>query len=345
MNYRKFQIVFFLVIMLSSLILTLLVFRSYLVLLAFGGVLAILFRPLFRFIHRFLKSDGLSAFLTVIAMAVAVLLPLTFFFLALYGELVGAVSSAKGYLNTAWVMQFLQQHLPPSVYSQVPPIMDPASKIVGQIGSTISSGLISFFSDLAGAIIGTIVIMIVVYYLLKDGDKMKRKLIHLSPLDDGNDELVLKKVIVAVRAVMGGILVVGALKAVVAGISLAATGVPAPIFWGSMTGLASMLPIFGTAIILVPAVAYLLLTGHIAAGIVLAVIAVGVVNPIDNILQPILVQSQTNIHPLLILMSILGGLKFYGFSGFILGPLTLAVTMALLDIYERDFRKYLQNTT
>jgi len=72
---------------------------------------------------------------------------------------------------------------------------------------------------------------------------------------------------------------------------------------------------------------------------------VTLIGTIDNFIQPIIVQSKTKIHPLLVLLSILGGFKFYGVAGFILGPLTLAVTMALLDIYKRDFKHYIQNVS
>jgi predicted PurR-regulated permease PerM len=115
------------------------------------------------------------------------------------------------------------------------------------------------------------------------------------------------------------------------------------MFWGTMTGLASFLPIFGSALITVPMVIYLFMTGHIGAAIGLGVVGLAIIGTIDNLLQPILVESVTRIHPLLILLSILGGFQFYGFTGFILGPLTLAVTMALLDIYKREFKNYAEH--
>jgi len=92
----------------------------------------------------------------------------------------------------------------------------------------------------------------------------------------------------------------------------------------------------------VPAIIYLLLIGKIGSAIGLSIVSFGIIGTIDNFLQPKLVEQKTNIHPLLILLSILGGLQFYGFAGFILGPLTLAVTMALIDIYKKEFRGYLE---
>ncbi|MBU1915759.1 AI-2E family transporter, partial [Patescibacteria group bacterium] len=137
--------------------------------------------------------------------------------------------------------------------------------------------------------------------------------------------------------------IMGIIKGILAGFFFWLFGLPAPLFWGVMTGIASFVPIFGISLTTIPAAIYLFLTGNIIGGAALLIISVTIIGTIDNFLQPKLVESKTKIHPLLILLAILGGLQFYGFSGFILGPLTLAVTMALFSIYEKEFRRYLEN--
>ncbi|MEA3249723.1 MAG: AI-2E family transporter, partial [Patescibacteria group bacterium] len=168
------------------------------------------------------------------------------------------------------------------------------------------------------------------------------KLLAMSPLADEYDELVFNKLSIAVRAVMGGVLIMGIIKGILAGVFFWVFGVPAPLFWGLLTGIASFIPIVGSALVTVPAVIYLILTGHLLAAVGLLAVSVAIIGTVDNFLQPKLVESKTKIHPLLILLSILGGLKFFGFAGFILGPLTLAVTLALVDIYEKEFKHYIE---
>ncbi|MFH2062749.1 MAG: AI-2E family transporter [bacterium] len=345
MSQKRYETIFFLVTLGLSTVLTLLVFKPYLTLLAFGGVLAIVTRPLYRSLNRIFKSEVSAAFLTVIFVALVVLLPLSFFLAALASELVGVFADLKGQLTVFSVPEYLAGILPQNLHSQIPRLIEQAVSLASGMAQSLSSNLLGLFSNAFSIVFGFLVMLISVYYLLKDGSRIKKKLLAISPLADEYDEVMFSRVSVAVRAVMGGILIMGIIKGILAGFFFWMFGVPAPLFWGGMTGIASFVPIFGISLTTVPAAAYLLLTGHVAAAVGLLLVSVALIGTVDNFLQPKLVESQTKIHPLLILLSILGGLKFYGFSGFILGPLTLAVTLALYDIYERRFRQQVSDVS
>lgn len=340
MSYRKFQTYFFLGILTAATLMTLLVFWPYLTMLAFGGVLAIIARPVFTRLQTAFKSDTAAAFLTIVIIATVILLPTAFFFAALSVELAQAISNIRGVVGGDSLVTVLQERLPASMHQQVPAIINELAGFVRAIAESLSQNLVGVFSNVFSMFFGFVVVMISTYYLLKDGAKIKREVMVLSPLNDEHDELVFTKVVTAVGAVMNGILVVGLVKGVLSSTFFWAFGVPAPMFWGAMTGFASLIPFFGSGLVTIPAIAFLLITGHTAAGIGLLVVSIGLIGGVDNLLQPKLVESKTNIHPLLILLSILGGLQFYGFAGFILGPLTIATLMALIDIYKKEFRTY-----
>jgi predicted PurR-regulated permease PerM len=206
---------------------------------------------------------------------------------------------------------------------------------------TLSTNLFNVFSNVFGVFFGFIVVLISTYYLLKDGHRLKNELLVLSPLGDEHDELVFRRIFTAVEAVMGGMFVTGVLKGMLTGLAFWIFGIPAPIFWGFLTGLASFLPLVGSSLVTLPATAYLFLTGDVTAGVIFGIFAL-LIGTIDNLLQPKIVQSRTDIHPLLILLSILGGLQLYGFAGFVLGPLTIAVTIAFIDIYKKEFRNAIE---
>jgi predicted PurR-regulated permease PerM len=342
MYYKRFQIFFFLAALALSLVLTLLVFRPYLTLLAFGGVLAIVSRPLYRYIKKFLKSSVAASFLSVLFIAVVILLPVTFFLAALAGEALEIYSDVKGRLHSLDIVQYLSGILPQSLHEQIPQLLEQSFSLATNVAQFISSNIFELFSNAFAIIFGFLVMLISVYYLLKDGEKIKNKLLALSPLSDEYDEIIFNKIAIAVRAVMSGILIVGLIKGILAGLFFWLFGLPAPLFWGAMTGIASFVPIFGISLTTVPAAIYLFVTGNLAGGIALLSVSLLIISTVDNFLQPKLVESKTRIHPLLILLAILGGLQFYGFSGFIIGPLTLAITMALFDIYEKEFRHCLE---
>ena len=114
MSQKRFETIFFLSVLILSTVLTLLVFRPYLTLLAFGGVLAIVTRPLYRKLHRLFRSEVSAAFLTVLFVAVVILLPLSFFLAALAGEMVGVFAGLRGQLTTFNMPEYLAGILPQS---------------------------------------------------------------------------------------------------------------------------------------------------------------------------------------------------------------------------------------
>ena len=342
MSYRKFQTYFFVTILTLSGILTLLVFRPYLTLLAFGGVLAIVSRPIYRKLLAWIKSETSAAFLTIVIVATVILVPTFLFFAMLTSELGTAFSSIRDIFAEDSITEIMRRVLPANLQLEVPSIVEGATSVLREIASSLSQNLVAVFSNVFHIFFGAVVVLISAYYLLKDGAKVKKELLAISPLGDEHDELVFQKVSGAVSAVMNGLLIVGLIKGILSALFFWFFGVPAPLFWGSMSGFASLIPFFGSGIVTFPAVAYLLVTGHSAAAIGLGILSVGLIGMVDNFLQPKLVSSKIKIHPLLILLSILGGLKFYGFSGFILGPLTLAVLMAFVDIYKKEFRAYIE---
>lgn len=344
MSYRKFQTYFFLAILGLSGLLTLLVFWPYLTLLAFGGVLAIISRPIFKPLQKWIGSDTAAAFLTLVIVATLILLPTAFFLAALSVELASAFTNLRGAIGGDALITVLQDRIPVSMHDQLPVIVDQIAIIVRSISQGMSQRMVGVFSNVVDVFFGFVVVMISTYYILKDGVKIKRELLVISPLSDEHDELVFNRVVTAVGAVMNGMLIVGLVKGVLSSIFFWIFGVPVPLFWGAMTGFASLIPLFGSGVVTMPAIAFLFLTGQFAAGIGLLIVSFSLIGTVDNFLQPKLVESKTRIHPLLILLSIIGGLKFYGFAGFILGPLTIAVLMALVDIYKKEFRVYVEKS-
>ncbi|MDP3765715.1 MAG: AI-2E family transporter, partial [Nanoarchaeota archaeon] len=126
-------------------------------------------------------------------------------------------------------------------------------------------------------------------------------------------------------------------------IGFALLGVPSPILWGFVMMLFALVPYFGSAIIWLPAALNLIFIGYlqndsslIIRGTILIAYGVLVISTIDNILKPKLIGSKAKIHPILVLIGVLGGLSLFGFIGFILGPLMLALLVTFIDVYEKE---------
>jgi len=199
--------------------------------------------------------------------------------------------------------------------------------------SWLLQNLGGFFSNFAKLLTSAFIFLISLYYLLKDSSKLRKAVTALSPLADTDDEIILKKLKLAVDSVVRGNITIALIQGALTALGFTLFGVPNAILWGTVTAIAAIIPGIGTALVLIPAIVFLFLSGNTfsAFGLLLwGILAVGL---IDNFLGPKLVGRGMQLHPLIVFLSVLGGLIFFGPLGFLLGPLTLSLCFVVLDIY------------
>ncbi len=193
------------------------------------------------------------------------------------------------------------------------------------------------FSSGAALIFKVFIFFLCLYFFLVDREKILREVIALSPLKDSIDRNILARMVETVRGVVFGSLIIACIQGVVAAIGLTIFGVPGALIWAGLVVIAAQIPILGTSTIMLPAVLYLFVTGNIGAGIGLLIWSMFAVGLVDNLLQPFIVGGRTRMHALLILLSMLGGLQYFGPIGFIFGPTILAVLLIILEMYKGGF--------
>jgi predicted PurR-regulated permease PerM len=175
--------------------------------------------------------------------------------------------------------------------------------------------------------------------MLRDGTSLRRQLIRFSPLVDTYDQKIFDKLELAIHSVVKGSLVVGIIQGVLTGIGFAIFDIPNPALWGSIAAIAALIPGIGTALVIVPGIIYSFFSGTMGATIGLAIWGVVAVGLIDNFLGPRLIERGVKVHQFLILLSVLGGITFFGPIGFIIGPLIVSLLYALLEIYKDSLEK------
>jgi predicted PurR-regulated permease PerM len=179
------------------------------------------------------------------------------------------------------------------------------------------------------------------FWLLMDGEKVLRKIMYYTPLDQEDDLRLLNKFTSVTRATLKGTLIIGLAQGGMAGLAFWVVGINGALFWGTVMTVMSIIPGIGTALVWVPAVIILIASGHLAKGIGLALFCALVVGSIDNVLRPRLVGHDTKMHDLLIFFGTLGGILFFGVSGFIIGPIIAALFVTVWDIYGVVFKEFL----
>lgn len=194
--------------------------------------------------------------------------------------------------------------------------------------ANIFAGTISTFFLFFIALIGS-------FYFFRDGQELLQLVIKASPLPDDEDRAILHRLAQAVRVVATGTLLVALIQGTLAAIGLTIFDVDRAILLGGVVAIAAMIPGVGTGVIMLPIVAILLWTGDMFAGIGLLIWSIIVVGLVDNFLGPYLMSRGNNMHPFIILISVLGGLSVFGLIGFLIGPMVVALFLVLLEIYNQ----------
>jgi predicted PurR-regulated permease PerM len=164
----------------------------------------------------------------------------------------------------------------------------------------------------------------------------------MCPLHEDQEDAILLNLRSVSKSVLVGGLLVAALQGLAGGIGLALVGIPA-LFWGTVMGFASLVPVVGTGLVWMPACLYLLLMGQWQSSLFLFVwSAVGVAS-IDSFLRPYFMRGSAGMSTFFIFMSIMGGIKVFGMAGVLYGPLILGFTMVMLRLYGEEFSEVLSS--
>lgn len=331
MTHKTIQTVFFLTLLTGALVLLFFIIKPFFSSLVLAFTFAIVFYPIHRrLVSLFGGRKSVASFTTILLILLVVLLPLFFLGAQVFSE------GRSFYLNNQDISRFLEI-IPVGHSAMVQEwVLSFTSNLNYYLQQGIAWGLThvgDVFSSIAQFFLSVVISLIATYFLLKEGPELKKKLIHISPLSDRFDRQIIDRLQLAVSTVIRGALVIAVIQGILSGIGFTLTGVPNPALWGTVTMFASLIPGIGTALVMIPCVLYLVLSGHLVMGIVLALWGTTAVGLIDNFLSPYLVGRGVKIHGFIIMLSVLGGLGIFGPVGFLMGPLVVSFLFALLDIY------------
>lgn len=332
---RVIEYVFLFAILFGAGYLVWVVLSPFVTALALAIIIVTICYPLHKRIENFVykNNKSLAAGLTTLIAVFVVVLPLIFISAILVRESVsfyqtlssGPDLSFEKYITT--FEQGVQSYIPGFTIDFGEQIKQSLDWFVGNIGtifaSTVSTIFIVFIS-----LIGS-------YYFFRDGKEFIKILIKISPLPDKDDQIILNRLAIAVRSVATGVLLLSLIQGSVAAIGLTIFGIDRAILWGAVGAILAMLPGVGTSVVMIPAILYLFFTGHLVASIGLLIwMAISIII-IDNIIGPNLMSRGNNLHPFIVMTSVLGGISAFGPIGFIVGPVIVTLFIVLLEIYNQ----------
>lgn len=302
-------------------------------------VLVILFYPIHRRLAQRIGNPSLAALVSCLLVILIVLVPISLITLAVVNELSGAVESitaAANYLldpNARFsgpILNFVGRYVDINHLRSEEFLVERLRGVSAQLASRT----LGFIGGLVGAIVQTFFVIFTMYYFFRDGDDISRTVRDSLPLQREQADTVMRRTREVIDASVYGVISIAVIQGTLGGLAFWVLGLPSAIIWAVVMTFLSMVPMLGAFIVWVPAAIYLLITGQWVKALLLALWGTLVIGMIDNFLRPKLVGSRTRLHELLIFFAVLGGLNVFGVLGVVLGPVVLALTLSLIDVYK-----------
>ena len=298
-------------------------------------VLTVVASPLHRWVQRRVKYPSVAATVVVVVVVLLVAVPLAFVVPQLLQQVAdGAARLQSGEASRLWQDALARQ-------PRLATLIDWFGRRVDlkSLGEQWTGGTVKLVQELVAESIasaaGWLIMFFVLFFLLRDRTRMLAAVERFLPLTRAETHKVFKVAADTIYATVWGTLAVGLLQGTLGGLMFWWLNLPAPLLWGAVMGLLSVLPVLGAAIVWMPVAAYFVLQGQWPDALALTAFGAIVIGLIDNLIYPLIIKDRLHLHAVPVLVSIIGGLIVFGASGVVLGPLLLAVTDAFVEIWRR----------
>ncbi len=333
MPKNKLQHSSFLVLFAGVSVLLFFVFAPFLMILSLAAVFAVLLHRPYEWLVKFFGGwKNFAAALMVGLLLVLFIVPLFFFGIQIFQEIQNVYMSIYG--NGAHYLQIIQQVIQNPLRHIFPGFVFDINAYVVNALALISNNLGSLVYQTFYVIFETFLMLLALFFFLRDGRILLALLTEASPLGKDITSEILSKMYQTIGSVMNGTLVNALIRWVCISAAFSLFGIPNAVLWGSIGGIVGAIPGLGTPFAFIPAVAFLYLGGNMLGALGLALLGIAVVILVDNILTAYFFGKGFSVSPIFVLFSILGGIVFFGPLGFILGPLVLSVFLSVVRVYD-----------
>ena len=330
---------FFFGLLLTTFVFAFFIFRPFWIVLILGLSFSIVLYPIYEWLNKRKLPNWLASLLTVF-----------FFLIVLCGPLLGIGAMVFNQSREVYRIVIDNGNARPfldSIENKINKILPEGivfdiNKKTTDFISYISNNIASVFTTTISAFFSFLLMLLIIFYFLKDGAQWRKAIIILSPLGDKDYEKIISRLTQAINGVIKGSLLIALIQGVLLGFGLWLFGISNGALWGVVAAITSLIPTLGTSLVSIPAIISLFVTGNTVSAIGLLIWSVVMVGMIDNFLGPLIVGKKVNISSLLILFSVLGGISLLGPVGILVGPLTISLLYALILIYRNEFK---QDTT
>ena len=305
-----------------------------------SGVLAVLVYPAYRPIERRISRKNLAALIGTVIVFFLILLPVA----GLSILLLDHIRTGADWIATE-APAFIAPGGPLSSWLQLAADrigIDPSGlgstlrEQAQNVANVLAGRTVSFLSGLGGWLLQGGAALFTLFYLLRDADSLVRTLKWVVPLEPAKSEELFARAKEVTYATVYGNVAVALVQGILGGLAFWALGISGAALWGTIMGVLSLLPLVGAFLVWLPAAVLLVLTGKIAKGIILFAIGALIISTVDNVLRTLLVSGRTQLHPLAVFFSVLGGIFVFGGVGLFVGPVLFVIALTVLEMARRS---------
>ena len=323
--------------------------RAFLLTIFLAAIFTGLSYPMYgRFLHAFRGRSALAAIATILVLVTLLVAPLLAVLGAAANEALRVSEIVRPQLERIIEQpgEFNRRLRMVPGYQYVEPyraqIFQKAGELVGSTSAFLFGALSAATRASAVLIFHFVILLYTMFFFLRDGPDLLSGALGYLPLRDADKQNVLDKFVSVTRATLKGTVLIGIAQGALGGLAFWAAGIDGAIFWGTVMTVLSIIPGVGGALVWIPAAIILMTTGEVWRGLALAAFCGLVIGSVDNLLRPLLVGRDTQMHELLIFFSTLGGLMMFGVMGFIVGPILAALFVTVWEIVATAFRGSVQ---
>ncbi|MFA6547796.1 MAG: AI-2E family transporter [Candidatus Magasanikbacteria bacterium] len=314
-----------------------------------AAILAGIFYPLYKWLNGKIKVPNLSSTIILVLIFTIIVLPMIGLSTLVIKEALNLYSTASnksGDINNS-IQQTLQWVKQNPYTAQFNIDQSFLTQKVVELYQSITSFLLDSAKTITqNSVIFAVMFFIMLYalfFFIRDGEKFLKTIMHLMPLGDRYETILYKKFTSTVRATIKGSVIIGLVQGGLGWGMFALAGIQGALIWGLLMVLLATIPGIGCYFVWLPAAIIMLITGHITIGICMILFGTLVIGTIDNLIRPILVGKDSELHPLMVLFATLGGIAVFGISGFIIGPIIASLAIAFWEMYDEYYKKDLDN--
>jgi len=304
-----------------------------------GIALTVIFQPVHRRFVKWTGGNRIAAVLSTLFTMLVLIVPFTFVSITVVKEVpaaVDAVSNGFENIKKAWEASVESGGWLPSIREEwhLDQYITPAkwTEFKEQAPGFVGRNAVPFVTGVLGFLLGIVFLIFVLFFLFRDGQKLGSRLIDFLPMPREQALGLVQRTEEVLGACVYGVLMVAAVQGTLGGITFWLLGLPSPVTWGLVMTLFCTLPIVGAWLVWLPAAIGLAVDGDYTRAIILAVVGQFVISSIDGVLRPVLVGQRAKLHELVIFFSVLGGLKYFGLLGILLGPIVMSLAWGLTSV-------------